>query len=145
MHQEAIKEEENIEEIRVVDKNWNIKIPKIGLEASICEGVSIEVLSKSVGHYENSGTVSSNICLKAYSVGNAVNYFENIKTLRAGDEIIYKKDNFIKKYIVEFSGVINYNDLSYLEQTEENMITLITNIQGESKYLRCVQAVEEIL
>lgn len=138
-------EEEKIPDTGVIDENWNIKIPKIALEASISEGVSIDILSSSIGHYENSGTTIGNICLKAYSIGNSINYFENIKLLRVGDEITYKKDNFISTYIVKFSGVINYNDLSYLKQTEDNKITLITNIEGESKYLRCIQAVEQIL
>ena len=129
--------------IQEIDENWYIKIPKIGLEASIYEGVSIEVLNKSIGHFENSGTVSSNICLKAYSCGNDVNYFEKIKSLRAGDEIIYKKNDYTCSYIVEFSGVINLNDLSYLAQGDDNMITLITNIENEPGYLRCVQAVAD--
>lgn len=129
------------ENIKIIDENWNIKIPKIGLEASISEGVSVEVLSKYVGHYENSGKVGSNICLKAYSSGNDVNYFESIKSLRAEDEIIYKKDDYVGIYVVQFSGVINSNDLTYLEQNDVNMITLITNIENESQYLRCVQAV----
>ena len=132
-----------MQHIQTIDENWHIKIPKIGLEASICEGVSIEVLSKSIGHFENSGTVRSNICLKGYSCGNAVNYFERIKSLRVGDEIIYKKDDYIATYVVEFSGVINSSDLSYLDQGDDDMITLITNIENESGYLRCVQAVAE--
>ena len=138
---ESSSNEEFSEISQAVDENWNITISKIGLKASIAEGVSIDVLSKSIGHYENSGTVNSNICLKAYSSGNDVNYFENIKNLRAGDEIIYKKDDFERTYIVEFSGVINSNDLSYLSQGDDNMITLITNIENEPGYLRCVQAV----
>ena len=130
--------------VQVVNENWKISIPKIGLEASIADGVSIDVLSKSVGHFENSGVTSGNVCLKAYSSGNSINYFKKIKNLRDGDEIIYKKDDCLITYIVNFSGVINYNDLAYLEQDDENKITLITNIENESGYLRCVQGTANV-
>ena len=102
--------------------------------------MSIDVLNQYIGHFENSGTDSANICLKAYSSGNDICHFKDIKSLRDGDEIIYKKDGYTKTYIVQFSGVINSNDISYLEQGEEDMITLITNIENETQYLRCVQA-----
>lgn len=135
-----IIEEEFNEKIKQINENWNIKIPKIELEASIAEGVSADVLNEYVGHFENSGTDSCNICLKAYSSGNDVNYFENIKKLRSGDEIYYTKDGITFTYIVEFTGVINSDDLSFLEQGDDNMISLFTNIENESGYLRCVQA-----
>ena len=145
MGHEKVTENNNEQKVLPINENWYIEVPKIDLKASIAEGVTIEILKENIGHYENSGVENSNICLKAFSSGNNVNFFENIKNLRAGDEIIYKKDEYVATYIVKFSGVIDYNDLSYLAQGEENLITLITNIENDARYLRCVQGVKENL
>ena len=145
MGQEKVTENNDEQKVFMVNENWYIEVSKINLKASIAEGVTIETLKENIGHYENSGLTNSNVCLKAFSSGNNVNFFENIKNLRAGDEIIYKKDEYKATYIVKFSGVIDYNDLSYLAQGEENLITLITNIENDNRYLRCVQGVKENL
>ena len=47
-----------------------------------------------------------------------------------------------KTYKVEKIEIIENTDWSYLEKTDENKITLITCIENEPLYRRCVQAVE---
>lgn len=129
------------EEVR--EKQWKIEIPKISLEAEICEGTSNEVMNKCVGHFEETSIKSGNIGLAAHNRGYPVNYFENIKKLKQGDKIIYKYYDFEKTYIVSKNIIITDIDWSYLEKTEENTITLITCVENEPIYRRCVQAIEE--
>lgn len=124
------------------DKLWKIQIPKISLDASISEGTSKEIMDKYVGHFEETSLKSGNVGLAAHNRGYAVNYFANIKSLQEGDEIIYKYNDFIKTYIVEENKIIKDTDWKDLENTKENKITLITCVENEPEYRRCIQGVE---
>lgn len=124
------------------DNLWKIQIPKISLDASISEGTSKEIMDKYVGHFEETSLKSGNVGLAAHNRGYAVNYFANIKSLQEGDEIIYKYNDFIKTYIVEENKIIKDTDWKDLENTNENKITLITCVENEPEYRRCIQGVE---
>ena len=74
--------------------------------------------------------------------GYKLNYFENLKNVKKGDEVKYKYENFEKTYIIDKIEVIRNTDWSYLENTNENKITLITCVENEPNLRRCVQAIE---
>lgn len=137
--EETDEKEENIQEI---EYNWGIYIPKINLIAQISEGTTKEVMDKYVGHFVDTAVVKGNVCLGAHNRGYPVNYFENIKSLEKEDLIYYKKDNIVRKYKVEIVTVIKDTDWTYLENTDDNRVTLITCVENEPDYRRCVQAVE---
>lgn len=124
------------------NKNWVIKIPKISLEAEISEGTSKEIMDKFVGHFEETTKISGNVGLAAHNRGYLVNYFKDIKLLKEGDEIIYKYNNVEKIYTVTENKIIKDIDWSLLESTQDNRITLITCVENEPEYRRCVQAKE---
>ena len=124
------------------ETNWKIIIPKISLEAEICEGTSKKVMDEYIGHFEETSLKSGNVGLAAHNRGYEVNYFAEIKKLQIGDEIIYKYYDFEKTYKVSKNIIITDEDWSYLEETEENTITLITCIENQPEYRRCVQAIE---
>lgn len=135
----------NIEEIvlnQYSENDWRILIPKIDLDAPILEGTSQEVLRRGVGHFENTDTWNGNICLAAHNRGYKYNYFQEIKNLEIGDIIEYKKNDELRKYSVVWIGKIKETDFSYLEDTNENMITLITCAENMPEYRVCVQAYE---
>ena len=137
-----IQTEENFK-IATEESNWKIKIPKISLEASISEGTGKEVMDKYVGHFEETSKKSGNIGLAAHNRGYAVNYFARIKELKEGDEIIYKYNDFEKTYTVIENKIIKDTDWEDLEETEENKITLITCVENEPEYRRCIQGIEK--
>lgn len=137
-----IQTEEN-SQIATKESNWKIKIPQISLEASISEGTGKEVMDKYVGHFEETPNKSGNIGLAAHNRGYAVNYFARIKELKEGDEIIYKYNDFEKTYIVIENKIIKDTDWEDLEETEENKITLITCVENEPEYRRCIQGIEK--
>lgn len=137
-----IQTEEN-SQIATEESNWKIKIPKISLEASISEGTGKEVMDKYVGHFEETSKKSGNIGLAAHNRGYAVNYFARIKELKEGDEIIYKYNDFERTYIVVENKIIKDTDWEDLEETEENKITLITCVENEPEYRRCIQGIEK--
>lgn len=133
------KEQEKMEEIPY---EWGISIPKINLNAQISEGTTKEVMDKYVGHFVDTGVIKGNICLGAHNRGYPVNYFENIKSLNKNDLIFYKKEDKTYCFKVETVTVIKDTDWTYLEETEDNRITLITCVENEPDYRRCVQAIE---
>ena len=75
--------------------------------------------------------------------GFPINYFEKVKDLKLGDEIIYKTPYGKKIYQVELSIIIEETDWSYLQETEENKITLITCVSNQPTKRLCVQAIEK--
>ena len=122
---------------------WQIEIPKISLIANITEGTTKEILNHYVGHFEETQKENGNIGLAAHNRGYEVNYFQDLKLLKKGDEIKYKHNEFEKIYEVEKCRIIKDTEWEYLENTEENRLTLITCVENEPEYRRCVQAVEK--
>lgn len=122
--------------------NWRIEIPKINLDVHIQEGTSLDVMLYSVGHFEETSKWNGNVGLAAHNRGNKCNFFQDIKKLKIGDEIIYKTTNGKKVYKVQTNKVILETDWSYLEETNDNRITLITCEENRKEYRRCIQAVE---
>lgn len=127
-----------------LEKNvWQIKIPKIELEANIAEGTSVETLNKYVGHFEETQKEIGNVGLAAHNRGYDVNYFEKLKELELGDEIIYIVNGNERKYVVSLITIINDTEWTNLENTKENRLTLITCLENEPSKRRCIQAIEK--
>ena len=72
-----------------------------------------------------------------------MNYFENLKKLKLDDEIIYTYNNFKKVYIVDKIEIIKDTDWSMLKNTDDNKITLITCVENEPNFRRCIQGIEK--
>ena len=102
-------------------------------------------MNKYIGHFEETPKVEGNIGLAAHNRGYENNYFSDLKKLKVGDEIIYKYNQMQIKYIVNKNVIIKDTDWRYLENTEENTITLITCVENEPEFRRCVQAIQENL
>jgi len=58
-----------------------------------------------------------------------------------GDKIIYKYNGKTRTYIVDTIEVIEDTDWTYLEQTKDNRITLITCVEDQPKLRRAIQGV----
>ena len=121
---------------------WRIQIPKINLDVHIMEGTSSNILLKAVGHFETTEKWIGNVGLAAHNRGYNCNFFEKIKYLKIGDEIIYTTTNGKKVYKVQTNKVIKDTDWSYLGATKDNRITLITCEENREEYRRCIQALE---
>lgn len=138
-------EQEQIPVVATTEKNeiWQIEIPKILLIAQISEGTTQEVLNQYVGHFENTSKEKGNVGLAAHNRGYDVNYFKDLKLLKEGDEIKYMHNEFQKIYEVEKCRIIKDTEWEFLEETEENMLTLITCVENQPEYRRCIQAIEK--
>lgn len=144
----TITEEEN--SIKETDEinlegttEWKIEIPAISLTANISEGIDEQTLNKYVGHFSATPKIEGNVGLAAHNRGYEVNYFANLKYLKGGEEIIYTYGEITKTYVVEKNIKISEIDWSYLENSNKNKITLITCIENQPEYRRCIQATEK--
>ena len=133
----------NNENTKTVNTIWQIKIPKINLIANIKEGTDEETLNQFVGHFEETQRQDGNIGLAAHNRGYEVNYFARLRELKKGDEIIYQYKNYNKTYEVIRVLIIKDTNWDILENTEENILTLITCVENEPEFRRCVQAEEK--
>lgn len=132
-------EQKNNKKVDEKKNTWRIIIPSINLDAPIAEGTSVEVMNSYVGHFSNTPKLNGNIALGAHNRGYPVNYFQNIKKLKKGDLIKYIYNNVQKEYVVETVTVIKETDWTYLANTKDDRITLITCVENQPEYRRCIQ------
>lgn len=133
------------EKTEATNSVWQIQIPSIELIADIKDGTDKETLNKYVGHFIETPLENGNIGLAAHNRGYDFNYFSRLKEVIEGDEIIYKYKEIERVYEVVKNKIIKDTDVKVLDNTEENVLTLITCVENEPEYRRCVQAKEKNL
>ena len=115
-----------------------LTIDKINLKATVKEGSTQEVLR----HISETAKYDGNIGLAAHNRLNKYSYFARLNELEKGDEVIYQTKFYTRKYRVIKKIVIYDTDWSYLEDTTNNRITMLTCIKDRPNQRLCVQAVE---
>ena len=133
--EEQKEEKEDIKSLPQSLGEWYIEIPAINLIAPIAEGTNLDILSTKVGHFTDTDL---------HNRGYENNFFKDLKKLKMDDKIIYTYKDFKKIYIVNKIEIIENSDWSYLEKSDENKITLITCVENEPEYRRCIQGIEII-
>lgn len=117
-----------------------LKISKLGLNVKVYEGENN--LEKGVGHFTDTAVFTGNVAIAGHNRG-VNSYFGKIHSLKTGDEIIYTTKLGTKKYAVTSVRKINAADFSFLRETSDNRLTLITCVKNEPNFRRCVQAREK--
>ena len=137
--------EEKVEEIieQEIQEEWYLEIPCINLKANIKEGTTKEIMDDYIGHFEETSKDLGNVGLAAHNRGYKNNYFENLKKLEEGEVIQYKYKNLKREYVVEKHIIIKDTDWTNLKDTDENIITLITCVENQPEYRRCIQGIEK--
>ena len=132
------------EKVENKDDEWYLEIPCINLKANIKEGTTKEIMEDYIGHFEETKKDIGNIGLAAHNRGYKNNYFQNLNELKQNDEIYYKYKNEKRKYVVIKNIIIKDTDWTNLEESDGNIITLITCVENQPEYRRCVQGKEKI-
>lgn len=138
---------DNIElptEIKESDNMGTLTIPTIYLEkAPIKEGTELSTLADAIGHFTSTSIFNGNVGLASHNSGSNASYFANIHKLKKGDNIYFESIYGTKKYSVESIFEISETDFNYLQDTEDNRLTLITCIKNKPEKRLCVQAIED--
>lgn len=105
-----------------------ITIPKINLEAAICEGIEIENLKYAVGHFPGTPLPEQkgNFCIAGHRSYTYGEFFNRLDELEIGDEIIVKTKTNEYKYKVYEKKVVEPSEISVLDNTKSSIITLVT-------------------
>ena len=116
-----------------------LKIPAIGLSVKVYQGTGSTVLAKGAGHFSNTSIWNGNVAFAAHNRGVA-NYFGKIHTLSVGDKITFTTKLGARTYEVYSVSKISVNDVSVLNGSADNVLTLVTCVRNEPDYRWCVQA-----
>ena len=136
---------EDIEQIIIHydDEIGTLTIPDILLDnVPIRESVELSTLSETIGHFPSTSIYEGNVGLASHNSGNKGDFFKNLKKIKIGSEIYYQTNYGTKRYVVTVKKIIDEEDWSYLQKTEDNRITLITCVAGQKEKRLCVQAIE---
>lgn len=104
-----------------------IKIPKIGVEKVVVEGVGVDDLKKGPGHYP--GTPLPGQPGNASVAGHRTTYgapFFRLNELASGDTIFVTTRQGQFQYQVRDLHVVTPNDVSVLDKSSDNRLTLTT-------------------
>ena len=125
------------------DEIGTLTIPDILLDnVPIRESVELSTLAQTIGHFPSTSIYEGNVGLASHNSGSQGDFFKNLKKIKIGSEIFYQTNYGTKRYIVTTKEVLDEEDWSYLQETEDNRITLITCVSGQKEKRLCVQAIE---
>lgn len=82
--------------------------------------------------------------MASHNEGSYAHYFSRIKELEKGEEIIYITNMGERRFFVFENKIIEETNVKVLENTQENIITLITCIKGKRNLRQCVIGKEKI-
>ena len=117
-----------------------LSIPDLDLSVKVYEGTTNSMLSKGVGHFKETSIWDGNVCLASHNRGKGA-YFSDIHELDLGAVIKLTTKLGTRKYEVYSTRKISVDDTSALQNTDDNIITLITCVKNQSDYYRwCVRA-----
>lgn len=118
-----------------------LKIPEISLTVKVYQGTDNAALAKGAGHFSSTSIWDGNVAVAGHNRG-VNNHFGKIHTLEAGDEITLTTKLGTRTYEVYSVAKIAVDDTSVLNDSAENIITLVTCVMNQPDYRWCVQAKE---
>lgn len=146
---ENITVDEQVEEVLSIDENDKniigyISINELGIQnAPIADGTDNKTIGKYVGHFKNSSYLDGNVCLCSHNRGSKAAFFQNLKDAKKEMKIEYRTKYETKTYWIKEIKEIDETDLSILNSTKEDRITLITCIANQKSKRLCVIGIGE--
>lgn len=116
-----------------------VSAPAIGLNAKIYQGTDNAAMQKGVGHFTETSIWDGNAAFAGHNRGSA-NYFSKIHQLADGDTIKLTTQLGARSYSVYSVRKISVDDVSILNPSSENIITLVTCVMNQPQYRWYVQA-----
>lgn len=116
-----------------------LSAPAIGLSVKVYQGTDNDALRKGAGHFESTSIWDGNVAFAGHNRG-VNNNFGKIHTLENGDTIKLTTKLGTRAYTVYSVRKVSVNDMSVLDSTGENIVTLVTCVMNQPEYRWCVQA-----
>lgn len=116
-----------------------LEIPALDLSVRICQGTDSAAIVKGAGHFTNTSIWDGNVAIAGHNRG-VNNHFGKIHTLNVGDTIKLMTKLGERSYEVYSVAKIGADDTSVLNDSAENIITLVTCVMNQPDYRWCVQA-----
>jgi len=107
--------------------------------ALVRSGVALSTLDNYAGHFANTSQWDGNIALASHNRGRG-SFFAGIWTLQHGDRIIYETIMGVRTFEVVSIEQISENDLSNLNHSHDNTLTLVTCVYGQPSLRWSVRA-----
>lgn len=120
-----------------------LRIPAIGLTVNVYQGTDSSALLKGAGHFANTSAWNGNCAIAGHNRG-VNNHFGKLHTLNVGDTITYTTKLGTRSYTVCSVAKIAVDDLSVLDESAANMLTLVTCVMDQPQYRWCVKAIENV-
>ena len=116
-----------------------LKIPTLGLSVKVYQGTDSDALRKGAGHFASTSIWDGNVAIAGHNRG-VNNHFGKIHTLDIGDTIKLTTKLGTRTYEVYAVYKVSVDDMSVLNDSTENIITLVTCVRDQPAYRWCVQA-----
>ena len=118
-----------------------LKIPSLGVNIKVYEGENLSNMKKGAGHFSSTSCWDGNVAMAAHNRGTN-SYFGQIHKLRSGDTITYETSLGKRTYVVDTVRQVTETDMSCLDASATNKITLVTCVRNVRENRWCVQANE---
>lgn len=116
-----------------------LSAPAIGLSVKVYQGTDSAALKNGAGHFASTSIWDGNVAFAGHNRG-VNNNFGKIHTLESGDTIKLTTKLGTRSYTVYSVRKVSVNDVSVLDSTGENIVTLVTCVMNQPDYRWCVQA-----
>ena len=116
-----------------------LKVPTLDLSVKVYQGTDADALRKGTGHFASTSIWDGNVAIAGHNRG-VNNHFGRIHLLDYGDTIKLTTKLGTRTYEVYSVSKISVDDMSVLNDSSENIITLVTCVRDQPAYRWCVQA-----
>jgi sortase A len=101
-----------------------LRIPRVGLDLAVFEGVSADVLRKGPGHVPGTAlpTAGSNCVITAHRDS----FFRRLADVKVGDSVLLSGENGEREYRLASRRVVSPSEVGVLAPTDEEQVTLVT-------------------
>lgn len=150
------KNEENLSTEEIIDEKTedilteenseiigHLKIDSIGLNAPIKDGTELRTLKTAIGHFKDTAYFNGNVCLAAHNRGYNQNFFEKLNEVKKGDKVEYITKYTTQEYYITEIKEVEETDLTVLNPTEQDQVTMITCVKNQREKRLCVIATKQ--
>ena len=116
-----------------------LKIPTLDLSVKVYQGTDADALRKGAGHFASTSIWDGNVAIAGHNRG-VNNHVGRIHLLDYGDTIKLTTKLGTRTYEVYAIYKVSVDDMRVLNDSSENIITLVTCVMNQPDYRWCVQA-----